>query len=116
MVEGHWDVRVKVLAVSSPHGSVSLGSQEERSGENEWSLLSSISLEESLVSGSLLECSVGVVYPSVLDDGSVLHDVSVGHWHTDLVLRILLEDRWLIHIVPDSIHVVGSLENRWVKK
>ena len=91
MVEGHWDVRVKVLAVSSPHGSVSLGSQEERSGENKWSLLSSISLEESLVGGSLLEGSVGVVYPSVLDDGSVLHDMSVGHWNAGFNLGVLLE-------------------------
>lgn len=117
LVEGHWNVRVEVLAVTSPHGTITLGTEEEGSGKDEWSLLASVSLEESLVGGSLLEGTVGVVDPSVLDDGAVLHDVSVGHWHANLVLGFAgLEDRWLVHVVPDTVHVVGSLEDGWVKE
>jgi len=117
LVERHWNVRVKVLAVTSPHGSITLGTEEEGSGENEWSLLASVSLKETLVGGSLLEGTVSVVHPSVLDDGSILHDVGVGHWHTDLLLALTaLEDRWLVHVVPDSVHVVGTLEDGWVKE
>ena len=43
--------------------------------------------------------------------------MGVVHWDVNLILVGLgLEGGWLVHVIPDSIHVVGSLEHRWMEQ
>lgn len=53
----------------------------------------------------------------MLEDVTVSGHVSRIHGHADLLLVGLgLEDGWLVHVTPDTIHVVGALEDRGVEE
>ena len=43
--------------------------------------------------------------------------MSVAHGHANLrVVVMALEHGWLVHVVPDTVHVVGALEDGWVEE
>jgi len=49
--------------------------------------------------------------PSVLDDSAISLNMGVVHWHTHLInLSRIVEDGWLIHIVPGTVKVICSLK------
>lgn len=105
------------MVASSTDGTVALGAEEERAGEQEWSLLAAVTSEKTLEGRSLLESTVGIMDPSVLNDVSIRGHVGGIHRHADLRVVVgVLVNGWLVHIVPDAVHVVGALEDRWVEE
>ena len=45
--------------------------------------------------------------PSVLDDSAISLNMGVVHWHTHLInLSRIIEDGWLVHIIPGTIKVI----------
>ena len=88
------NIIVSGAVITSPHSSIALGAKEEGPAQDERSLLPSVSLVKSLPCRSLLECTIGVVDPPVLNEGSVLRNMSVIHWHAtllDLLKTLALE-------------------------
>ena len=117
LVHGELNILEVGVVAASGHNTVSLGAEEEASREKERSLLTAVTAEESLESGALLEGTVGVVDPAVLKNVAVGGHVSVVHWHADLLVILLrLPHGWLVHVVPDAVHVVGTLEDGWVEE
>ena len=105
------------VVAASGDSSESLGAEEEGSGEEERSLLATVTAEETLEGGALLEGTIGVVDPSVLEDVAIGGHVGVVHGHADLgVMSLRLVDRGLVHVIPDTVHVVGALEDRGVEE
>ena len=88
--EEHVDRELDILELgvvaASGDGTVSLGSEEEGSREKERSLLTTVTTQESLEGGALLEGTIGVVDPSVLEDITLSGHVGVVHGHADLLL------------------------------
>ena len=116
-VDGKLNILKLSMVASSCDGTVSLGTKEERTGKKERSLLTAITTEESLEGGALLESTVSVVDPSVLQDVAIRGHVGVVHGHAELLFVCgSLVDRWLVHVVPNTVHVVGALEDRGVEE
>lgn len=119
--EEHVDRKLNILKLSmvasSCDGTVSLGTEEEGTGKKERSLLAAITTEESLEGSTLLESTVCVVDPSVLQDVTIGGHVGVVHGHAELffVCSSLVDGR-LVHVVPNTVHVVGALEDRGVEE
>ena len=88
--EHHVNSKLNILKLgvvaASGDSSESLGAEEEGSGEEERSLLATVTSEETLEGGALLEGTIGVVDPSVLEDITVGGHVGVVHGHADLML------------------------------
>jgi len=105
------------VVASGTDSTVALRTEEERAGKQERSLLATVTTEQTLEGCSLLEGAVSVVDPSVLNDVAIRSHVGVIHGHADLrVVTGVLVDGWLVHVVPDTVHVVGALEDRGVEK
>ena len=54
----------------------------------------------------------------MLDKGTVFQNMGIVHWHTTLFnffKAFRLEDRGLVHIIPDSVEVVGTNERGWME-
>ena len=83
-VNGKLNILEFGMVATSGNGTVTLRTEEERAGEKEWSLLSTVTAEETLEGGTLLEGTVGVVDPPVLKDITIRGHVSVAHRHADL--------------------------------
>jgi hypothetical protein len=119
--EEHVDSKLNILefgvVAAGSDGTVPLRAEEERAGEEERSLLATITAEETLVGSALLEGAVGVVDPTVLEDITISGHVGVVLWHAHLlvVLSSAVDGR-LVHVVPDAVHVVGTLEDRGVEE
>ena len=91
----HRELDVLEFGVVAARGdsTVALGAEEEGAGEQERSLLATVTAEKTLEGGSLLEGAVGVVDPSVLNDVTIGGHVGVFHGHADLrVVLVALED------------------------
>jgi len=119
--EEHVDAKLNILkfgvVASSGNSSVSLGTEEEGSREKERSLLSTVTTEETLEGSALLESAIGVVDPTVLEDITISSHVSVVHGHANLsVVLSGFENGRLVHVVPDTVHVVSSLEDTGVEE
>ena len=116
-VDGKLNIVERGVVSASGDRTVSLGAEEEALGEQERSLLAAISSKKTLEGGALLESTVGVVDPTVLEHVAVSRHVSVvlGHAHLSVV-KSRLENGWLVHVVPDTVHVVGSLEDTGVEE
>ena len=70
------------MVASSSNGTVSLGTEEEGSGEKERSLLTTVTTEKTLEGSTLLESTIGIVDPSVLQDVTLSSHVSVIKRHS----------------------------------
>ena len=84
--EEHVDREFNILELgvvaSSSNGTVSLGTEEEGSGEKERSLLTTVTTEKTLEGSTLLESTIGIVDPSVLQDVTLSSHVSVIKRHS----------------------------------
>ena len=119
--EEHVDSELNILELgvvaASSDSAVPLGAEEEGAREEERSLLSTVTAEETLEGCTLHESAIGVVDPTVLEDVTISSHVGVVHRHSHLPLVGLTSvNGWLVHVVPDAIHVVGALEDRGVEE
>jgi len=116
-VDGKLNILEIGVVASSGNSSVSLRTEEEGSGEKERSLLTTVTTEETLEGSALLEGTIGVVDPTMLENITISGHVGVVHGHANLgVILSGFENRWLVHVVPDTVHVVGSLEDGGVEE
>jgi len=98
-------------SITSPHATVTLATEEEGASQNVRTELVAITSSNTSESSSLLEGTISIVHISVLNNSSILSNVSVVLWHTKLLnLNRALENRRFIHIVPNSIDVARALE------
>lgn len=80
------------LTVTSPHRTVLLAAEESGASQDEWSLLTLITIVKTMPRCAGLQCSIGVVHPSVLDDSAVRFNVGVVHGHTNLVKLSVIKE------------------------
>ena len=117
LVDGKLNIFELGVVAAGGNGTISLGAEEERAREKERSLLATVTTEESLEGSTLLKGTIGVMDPSVLENVTIRGHVSVAHGHANLrVVVMALEHGWLVHVVPDTVHVVGALEDGWVEE
>jgi len=112
-IDWHFNVFVVCLTVSSPHCTVTLTSQEERSCQHEWSILTVISLIQTCISWLLLKSAISIVYIHVHELLIICSYVNIMNRHSSLLnffKRTVSKNGGLIHIIPCSIEVVLSVE------
>jgi len=108
--QGHGHLQIKRHisvsnnAVTSPHSTISLWTQESWPRQNKWPLLTIVSGPQSLPRSSVHQCSISVVNPPMLHYCWVLKDMCVSHGHTHLFNFFSSLEHWrFIHIVPRPV-------------
>jgi hypothetical protein len=99
--------------VTSPVVSKLLGTKEEASCEDERSLRILVSLEKASVGRALMESTIGIVHLVVAQFCAISLDVDGIHGHG---MSVCAEDSWLVHVIPETVHVVASFEDIVVEK
>ena len=94
--------------ITGPVCAVLLRAHEEAASEHKGTLLVVISLKKSTEGGALMKGTVGVMDLQVGDHRAVNLDVDGVHGHG---VRVGAEHGWLIHVVPEAVHVVATVEH-----
>ena len=99
-----WNVTVFNNAVSCPHSTISLRTEEGWSSKYKWTLLAIITFVKCLPRSLVHQSAICIMNPPMLHNSSVLCNMGVPHWHAKLLNLLRPLENWrLIHIIPSSI-------------
>ena len=104
-LQGSFQLSVFGQVIASPIRSVPLGPNEEAPRQHERPILGAVPLEQALERGFLLKASISIVYISVLIHLSICCHMNSLQRNR---LGFCLEDRGLVHVVPDQVQMIGT--------